>query len=135
MTRAKEQLILSRPGKVPSGQDGFVRAEISTFWEEIPEELFASFHKVSKFPWDNRTERVLDSEVKQPFASMQARVRKKQTPIEWNEQPDTEYSTREITSVDDLREGVEVLAPNLGTGDYQNTHTHTQWCPIGDFIC
>ena len=124
MTRAKEQLILSRPGKVPSGQDGFVRAEIFTFWEEIPEELFASFHKVSKFPWDSRTERVLDPEVKQPFASINARMRKKHTPLEWNEPSDTEYSTREITSVDDLREGVEVLHPTLGLGTIK-TRTRT----------
>ena len=115
MTRAKEQLILSRPGKVPSGQDGFVRAEVSTFWEEIPEELFASFHKVSKFPWDtNQTERVSISE-NQAFSSIQARMRKKHTPIEWVEE-DGEYNTREISSVDDLREGVEVLHPTLGLG-------------------
>ena len=123
MTRAKEQLILSRPGKVPSGQDGFVRAEISTFWEEVPEELFASFHKVSKFPWDtNQTERVPSSE-NQSFSSMQGRMRRKHTPIEWAEE-DGEYNTREICSVDDLREGVEVLHPTLGLGTIK-TRTRT----------
>ena len=39
LTRAKTHLVLSRPGRVPSGQDGFVNAEISTFWEEISSKL------------------------------------------------------------------------------------------------
>ena len=125
MTRAKEELILSRPGKVPSGQDGFVRAEISTFWEEIPEELFASFHKVSKFPWDTtRTESFTDSNSRSSFGKPDMRLRKKHTPIEWIEEDAGEYNTREISSVDDLREGVEVLHPTLGLGTIK-TRTRT----------
>ena len=124
MTRAKEQLIcLDRVKCLVVKMDLFER-DLYLLGRNTGGSLFASFHKVSKFPWDNRTERVLDSEVKQPFASMQARVRKKQTPIEWNEAPDTEYSTREITSVDDLREGVEVLHPTLGLGTIK-TRTRT----------
>ncbi len=123
MTRAKERLILSRPGKVPSGQDGFVSAEISTFWEEIPEELFASFHEKPAFPWSKGRSRFeqeddfVNQTVQRGFTSARAKQKKQQMTnvnMDWTE--DTEYTTREINSVDDLREGVEVLHPTLGLG-------------------
>ncbi len=116
MTRAKEHLILSRPGKVPSGQDGFVKAEVSTFWEEIPEELFKSFHEKSEFPWGGGFRRVKEEARVQGFTSLKAKQKKQEAiNTEWIDS-DTEYSTREISSVDDLREGVEVLHPTLGLG-------------------
>jgi len=120
MTRAKERLILSRPGKVPSGQDGFVRAEISTFWEEIPEELFASFHTKKSFPWNTGDSgdfrREQQSQIQnQGFTSIRAKQQKQQASMDWVDD-NTEYSTREIHSAEDLREGVEVLHPTLGLG-------------------
>ena len=103
LTRAKTHLVLSRPGRVPSGQDGFVNAEISTFWEEIPSELFATKRKKrgadqGSWPW------------------LQPTSTKASSPVPVEVEIDGAYTTREIESVEDLQVGVEVLHSHFGIG-------------------
>ena len=115
LTRAKECLIISRPGQVPSGgQNGFVKAEVSTFWEEIDSDLFKV--PVRKAP------NLLDGFDLSSFQKSRGRYGNEefQNPspnISKNVELDLDsYSSIEITSIDDFQVGVEIRHPKQGLG-------------------
>ncbi len=102
LTRAKEQLILSRPGRVPSGQDGFVNAEASIFWNEIPPELFKSHQKQQK--------------QKEQFAWLTPTKNHIPKPKPMSRNFDETYSTKQVESLEELQVDIEVLHHHFGSG-------------------
>ena len=113
-TRAKEKLIISRPGKMLQG-DGYITTEVSTFWEEIPEELFENFTH-ERFRRRNSADSADFAMESHRNFSIPTRNVRKNVSTQPLPQEEMDHTTRDIQSLDDLSVGVHIRHGKMGIG-------------------